>query len=222
MNIRHLGFSLSAIGIVLFVGLLGLYFFREEAKPVDTKALLHEISQSDEKPQKYYFPNNRYLESLNEGLWGFERIYRRNNRIVSGKYSQLCQTKGAIAQQVHFWLNAPYLFLEKNPNENFVTVRASQVSANKIVHHFALESLQATKSGLRFKRHEVQIIWMQKEDQHELYIRQAYASFGAYHPQSPIVWLTQIRKDLNDKPLIDRKNYNEQKLIAFKMEACNN
>ena len=221
MNIRHLGFLLSAIGGMLFISLCFLYFGRTAPEPVDTKKLLLAIAKSEDKPREFILPNADYLENLDEGLWGFERISRQNNRIKEGKYVQLCQDRGKILKQTNFWLNLPYQFMQESPEENFVTVRPSVVGYDKIQHHFALESLVPTKSGLKFTRHEVQIIWLIQENQYELVIREAYATFTAFHPKVPLAWLRKIRTDLNDHPLIEQGQYDEQKMIAFRLEDCN-
>ncbi len=222
MNIRHhLGFLFCVIGGVLFISLCFLYFGRTSPDVIDTKKLLQSIAKSDDKPQTLFLPRSDYVDNLNDGLWGFERIYRRNNRIEEGRYVQLCQDRGKMLRQVSFWLNAPLSFTRRHTEENFVTVRPSVVGYDKIQHHFALDSLVPVKSGLKFTRHEVQIIWTQQDDQYELVIRQAYATYSTFHPKMPLAWLGNIRTNLQERPLIERGQYDEQKMIAFRLEECN-
>ena len=221
MTTRNFGLLFCAIGIILIVNLFFLYFWRTTPQTVDTQKLLDAIVQKDNQPYELTFPTLDYHKNLNEGLWGFERISRQNKRITEGKYTQLCQDSHKIMQQTRFWLNAPRTFMQQYPNSNYVTVRASHIDKNKIQHHFALENLKQTPAGLMLNRHEVQILWSQIEDQYELVIRQAHANFSTSYTKDPLGWLKKIRANLSEQPLIAQGHYNEQKMIAFRLENCN-
>ena len=221
MTTRNFGLLFCAIGTIFIINLFLLYFWRDTPQTVDTQKILDAIVQKDNKPYEMIFPNLDYHENLNDGLWGFERIARQNKRITEGKYTQLCQNKNQIMQQSGFWLNAPFTFMQQHPNSNYVTVRASHIDKNKIQHHFALENLKQTPTGLMLNRHEVQILWSQKEDQYQLIIREAYGNFSTGYAKDPLGWLKKIRVSLAAHPLIEQGYYNEQKMIAFRLEDCN-
>ncbi len=221
MTTRNFGLLFCTIGTIFIINLFFLYFWRDTPQTVDTQKLLDAIVQKDNKPYELVFPTLDYHKNLNEGLWGFERIARQNKRITEGKYTQLCQNTNQIMQQTRFWLNAPFTFMQQYPDNNYVTVRASHIDQNKIQHHFALENLKQTPTGLMLNRHEVQILWSQKEDQYELVIRQAYGNFSTHYTKDPLGWLKKIRVNLAAHPLIEQGYYSEQKMIAFRLEDCN-
>ena len=222
MTRRHyLGLVLCVGGSIFVLSLLVNYLWRAEPEKVDTRKLLATLVQQDTHPFEMSLPSMDYPKKLNGGLWGFERIKRRNNRISTGYYTQLCQNKADILRQVHFWLNAPVTFINQYPQSNFVAIEPSQVSPDKIQHYFAMDSLEQTQSGLKFTRHEVQIVWAQAEDQYELRLREARGHYMLYGTDDPLSWLMRVRSELQDHPLIAQGLYDEQKMIAFRAEDCN-
>ncbi|WP_434777568.1 hypothetical protein [Neisseria sp. Ec49-e6-T10] len=220
MSTRHLGIMLISIGAVLCLCLLVLYFWRPQPENVSYQQLIKSITQNDAQPQLIHLPSLEYHQALNSGLWGFERILRKNNKITEGKYQQLCQDGGKILKQLNFWLNAPYHFKKKYPTETLVMIRPSVVTHDKITHHFALDKISSSKSGLSLKRHEVKIEWAQEQNLYSLTIQQSERIFSAYNPSKPNVWLNKLRHDLYQHPLTEQFIENEQKMIAFRLGDC--
>lgn len=162
-----------------------------------------------------------YGKDLNSGLWGFERILREKNLILGGNYQQICQSQGAITQQLSFWFNAPALFAKQNPTKDVYLLAASQVTQDFLHHHFVMDAVLTFADGIKLVRQEVSITLTKKSERYELVVRSKEGRFGAFKPKNPNTWLAQKRVQLKQQPLLQQGADSEKKIIAFRLGACN-